>query len=274
MYTNSLAKDHFFYYVNGKKVIRSFQGQILSDPKNEILLLSDHNILEHHKNNNRGYFVSRFLDNTQFINLRKSVYDYIGKVFEINLSSDNVDDMFQKMEDTFFYKRVRKLYNTGIGFDELPFKVTDLEHWVSNNLGKNLQLQHINHVPALLIRIIRPAANDFNPPHRDVYISHLRNAINSFMPIYGVNNDSSLSLIEESHFWNENSIIRTLLNPIIDKKKFSVPAILSKASKEPLNLIRPIVDYGEIMIFSPYLIHGGAINLSKHTRISLEFRFL
>ena len=71
----------------------------------------------------------------------------------------------------------------------------------------------------------------------------------------------------------ENKTIRTHKYPIIDGNKFSVPAVTSKKDGSFLKLIRPKVKYGQVMLFSPYAIHGGGVNLGKEVRISFEFRF-
>jgi ectoine hydroxylase-related dioxygenase (phytanoyl-CoA dioxygenase family) len=51
-----------------------------------------------------------------------------------------------------------------------------------------------------------------------------------------------------------------------------VPAV--KNSETPLELIRPNPSASEVLVFSPYLLHGGAVNLNADaTRLSLEMRF-
>ena len=56
-------------------------------------------------------------------------------------------------------------------------------------------------------------------------------------------------------------------------KKYSVDAIV--ASKQPLNMIRPNPTENQLMLFSPYLIHGCSNNDNPDTtRISLELRFI
>ena len=42
----------------------------------------------------------------------------------------------------------------------------------------------------------------------------------------------------------------------------------------PLTLVRPNPGPNEVLVFSPYLIHGGAFNQQTDTtRVSLEMRF-
>ena len=56
-------------------------------------------------------------------------------------------------------------------------------------------------------------------------------------------------------------------------KKYSVDAIV--ASKMPIEMIRPNPSICQLMLFSPYLIHGCAENNNENmTRISLEVRFI
>ena len=45
-------------------------------------------------------------------------------------------------------------------------------------------------------------------------------------------------------------------------------------SAQPLHLLHPNPNPNEVLLFSPYLLHGGAVNLNTNqTRISLEMRF-
>ena len=54
--------------------------------------------------------------------------------------------------------------------------------------------------------------------------------------------------------------------------QYRVPALVDSA--QPLHLLRPNPNPNEVLLFSPYLLHGGAVNLNTNqTRISLEMRF-
>jgi hypothetical protein len=53
---------------------------------------------------------------------------------------------------------------------------------------------------------------------------------------------------------------------------FTVPSVVGAA--HPLVLERPNPGLNEVLVFSPYLIHGGAFNQqTDRTRVSLEMRF-
>ena len=53
---------------------------------------------------------------------------------------------------------------------------------------------------------------------------------------------------------------------------YSVPAVTG--ARHPMKLVRPDPGPNEVLIFSPYLIHGAAVNFNPDTtRVSLEMRF-
>ncbi len=121
-------------------------------------------------------------------------------------------------------------------------------------------------------RIIRPQSNDNNPFHRDVWLPEYNDCINIYVPVCGSNELSSLTLVPGSHHWPENQTVRTEKGAKVNGIQYNVPALL-ETDKE-LQAIRPDPKRNEILVFSPYLLHGGAVNLNEDTtRISLEMRF-
>jgi hypothetical protein len=54
------------------------------------------------------------------------------------------------------------------------------------------------------LRVVRPGSTtDHNPPHRDVWIPRLRNALNLYLPLCGSSPQTSLPLVPGSHRWAE-----------------------------------------------------------------------
>ncbi len=122
------------------------------------------------------------------------------------------------------------------------------------------------------MRIIRPGILENNPAHKDVYLDYLRNAVNIYFPVCGSSKKSSLSIAPKTHKENEQNILRTVSGARVGKRQFTVPAILHINGS--LELIRPNPQSDEMMVFSPYLVHGAGINEEIDlTRISLEMRF-
>lgn len=123
------------------------------------------------------------------------------------------------------------------------------------------------------LRVVRPGSpTDHNPPHRDVWIPRLRNAVNLYLPLCGSSAATSLPLVPGSHHWEEAAIERTDGGARLGGLTYSVPTVVSSA--RPLSFVRPDPAPGWGTVFSPYLIHGGARNASADTtRVSLEMRF-
>src|SRR5258708_28053973 len=120
-------------------------------------------------------------------------------------------------------------------------------------------------------RVVRPNSLDNNPLHRDVWLEDYANCINLYIPIAGSNSKSSLALIPGSHHWPESKTERTEQGAIIENVKFNVPAVTS--IKGDYEIVRPDPKENEVLVFSPYLIHGGSVNLNQdQTRISIELR--
>jgi hypothetical protein len=121
-------------------------------------------------------------------------------------------------------------------------------------------------------RVVRPRSRDNNPPHRDVWLDRLRHAVNIYVPFAGSTPRSSLPLVRGSHRWKESEIERTADGARVNGMTFTVPSVVGAA--HPLALLRPDPAPNEVLVFSPYLIHGGAFNQQADaTRVSLEMRF-
>lgn len=149
-----------------------------------------------------------------------------------------------------------------------------LEAYISHVLKEPIKIFNDD----LWFRICRPSKvseNDFNPCHRDVYLDFYRNTVNIYLPVIGSNDNSSLKIQPGSHKWSESETIVTKGGAFFKStnKKYSVDAIVD--SKKPLEMIRPNPMENQLMLFSPYLIHGCSDNNNENTtRISLEVRFI
>ncbi|SHH33181.1 hypothetical protein SAMN04488109_3735 [Chryseolinea serpens] len=120
-------------------------------------------------------------------------------------------------------------------------------------------------------RVIRPRQADNNPLHRDVWLDDYDDCINLYIPVAGSNAQSSLILIPGSHRWPESRIEKTVEGAVINGVRFNVPGVTD--IRGPYQVTRPDPGVNEVLMFSPYLIHGGAINLNQdQTRISIEMR--
>lgn len=153
-----------------------------------------------------------------------------------------------------------------------PVDITILENRISEICHTSLAVKNpFDSQTIFHYRVIRPNSKDNNPLHRDVWLEDYKDCINLYIPIAGSNPLSSLILLPGSHRWPESLIERTKSGAIINGIKYNVPAVTSITGE--FETVRPNPAQNEVLIFSPYLIHGGAVNLhSSQTRISIEIR--
>ena len=225
--------------------------------------------------------------------LKKTDFDESGyKIFNIQ----NYNDLLQR----FIRNEIKFITNKEINLSNYHNEITDEEHkkilnsmpykkamypdveefcvylekYISDIVGEPIKIFNDD----IWFRICRPTSindNDFNPCHRDVYLDFYRNILNIYLPVVGSDENSSLKIQPGSHKWNECDLMVTKGGAYfpLTNKKYSVDAIV--ASKKPINMVRPNPNEEQMMLFTPYLIHGCADNTNDYTtRISLEIRFI
>ena len=160
------------------------------------------------------------------------------------------------------------------GVADLPVAVEMISARISEILGVHVSTAppHSDFPEHFCFRVVRPRSRDNNPPHRDVWLDRLRHAVNIYVPLAGSSSRSSLPLVRGSHRWAESEIERTVEGARVNGIVFTVPSVVGAA--HPLSLQRPDPGPNQVLVFSPYLIHGGAYNQQPDsTRVSLEMRF-
>lgn len=159
-----------------------------------------------------------------------------------------------------------------LGVADFPAGIRKIEERISEICGVPLQAKNPFDGQAVFhFRVIRPGSRDNNPLHRDVWLDDYKSCINLYIPVAGSNDRSSLILLPGSHLWPESRVERTVGGAVINGTKFNVPAVT--AIKGEYTIERPDPRDNQVLVFSPYLIHGGAVNLNTEaTRISIELR--
>ena len=245
----------------------------------ELMLKGDDNIISETDWADQGYTVEPFLSETEYNQLQ----DAITQLFHGLLKKHNLigQENFELVNYHHYVKtdeaHLQLIKETMQGFplDILPFKVDKVEQRISQIVGTPVTLGTSTNIPErfFFVRAARPKSKcDGNPPHRDVWLDYLRHAVNIYAPIAGSTDRSALPVVAGSHLWKESEIERTVSGAKINGIEYHVASVT--ALKQGYKLIRPNPKENEVMVFSPYIIHGGRINLNEdETRFSLEMRF-
>lgn len=247
--------------------------------KEELLYNKGDSVLSKMSWEAEGYKVVNAFINDEFERLKKSLTQNIMEAIKANNISFN--------EETFTLEKYHEVVNTNalhnqviditrnlenkdfdFNIDALADRFGDILGYKLTSWVEELQKSHIQ------IRISRPNSLDINPPHRDGYLSYWEDIINVWIPIVGCNEKASLPVLPGSHLIPENEILRTESKGAeINGNIYYVPCILETKTGS-IKMIRPNPKQGEALIFTPFLIHGAAVNNNEDiTRVSLELRF-
>ncbi len=261
---NSIIQDDYY-----KKIIYSELLLNNNWGKDYIMIENDNNLLKYTDFDTNGFKIFDIKNYNDLLQrfLKNEIKFITNKDINLeNYHNEITDHEHTKILNSMPYKK--DMYSDVLELSEY------LEKYISELTKERVKIFNND----LWFRICRPnnvSDDDFNPCHKDVYLDFYRNVINIYLPVVGSNENSSLKIQEGSHKWNENETMVTNGGAYFKStnKKYSVDAIV--ASKKPINMTRPNPSINQMMIFSPYLIHGCANNANHNTtRISLEVRFI
>jgi hypothetical protein len=262
--------------INGVKLEFAVEGETLKG-EDKVLLHEDTNLLDKTGFNDVGFQIIDLLDESEFQNLRtgftKLVVEWLQE-YGVHLPEDFDLLYYHRYVDDAAHTHVVKKIQNGVDIALFPISNELLEKRIEAITGYDVESRcaELNH-HTFSIRIVRPSQlTDNNPPHRDVWLNHLRNAVNIYLPVCGSDENSALPILPGSHCWKESEIERTAAGAVINNVRYNVPCVVG--SSYGLAMIRPNPGTTQAMLFSPYLIHGGGYNLNTDTtRVSLEMRF-
>lgn len=265
------------YIINDKEFVFSYAGE-MEKGKDETLLLKDDNLLQNTPWDESGFTIQNFLsesDNREFKNV---VTEVIKRLIE---SSGGTIDAHFTLEKYHAYVtdeihlKIARTIKDGWKKEDFSFDLTKINQRLSDILQQEVStISEDKSINDFYLRIVRPGClQDNNPPHRDVWLDRLRNAVNIYFPICGSTSESALPLLPGSHKYKESDLVRTSDGAVLNDTKYTVPCVIS-INGEPLKMMRPNPSENEVLVFSPYLVHGGGYNTNiDTTRISLEMRF-
>jgi hypothetical protein len=222
-----------------------------------------------------GYSIEKLFDDSLYNIFQQATYHLLLSLWRkgsLPISDQFQLDQYHKLANTKEKHLVAVDQTKLIDVKYFPIDINLLEDRISTICNEKLTAKNpYDGLTAFHFRVIRPQLHDNNPLHRDVWLEDYKDCINLYIPVTGSNKNSSLVIIPGSHHWPESRVERTTAGALINGVKYNVPAV-TKIEGEP-EYVRPDPKNNEVLIFSPYLIHGGAVNLnSDSTRISIEIR--
>lgn len=262
------------YSVNGQRYTYHAHGDKIRGT-DVVLLDKSIDLTAHTPWHETGYTIEKLFDDELYNTFTKNVYNLLIKCWRdaglVITDSFALQDYHKVATD--FETHLRAVEKTKLlSVHDFPVPIHLLEERIATICKTPLITKNpFDGQTIFHFRVIRPGKTDNNPLHRDVWLEDYDNCINLYIPIAGSNPLTSLMIIPGSHLWAESKIERTAGGALINGIKFNVPAVT--AIEEDFTVVRPSPGVNEVLVFSPYLIHGGAINSSPdQTRISIEIR--
>ena len=279
---------HLTYLIDGNVFELTIpQDTIFTNGQNELLSNEGTDLTFLQPWYQEGFSVFPLLNNATFITLKDGISDSLYNILSnsLKLSKDQLEDFTLEKYHTYvtnqeqhlsIVSKTRDLFSNDFKFD-----IQSIVPALSNYFG--FGLSDINPKDGtkmhIILRINRPHSSDYNPPHKDIYEHfdgeygehYVPQFINFWIPIAGLNADTSLPLSPGSHLISENKIERTTSGAKLAQGSYRVRLI--KSWDGDTSLFRTNLTYGDCLVFTPHLIHGlGYNNASNVTRVALEFR--
>jgi hypothetical protein len=262
------------YWVNRTKLSYQAEGLAVRG-EDRVLLDNDDDLTRGTPWSDVGYTIQPLFDQDLFLTFQEnttsllmSIWEQAGLKIPNDFSLEKYHNLVSDLEQHLKAVDLTKL----IDVKNFPTPISVLENRISEIIGTKVIVRNpYDNQTVFHFRVIRPSSRDNNPLHRDVWLPDYKDCINLYIPVAGSNENSSLIVASGSHRWPESYVEKTLGGAKIDGVQFNVPAVMRILT--PYEFIRPNPGENEVMIFSPYLIHGGSSNLNMdQTRISVEIR--
>ena len=206
--------------------------------------------------------------NKELLNkIRKIIFNNIKKNKKIKDKSDNEENITKIFNNFHHYISLKELnslrfniykkINVGSIFNEIYYKIAKdyLDELVGNELAMqkkiNLSIQMPNDKDSLL------------DLHSDIYAGESPFQVVVWIPLVDAYDTKSM-------FFTKPSFNKKMNEKLLNTDDFTTKKMYNKNKK---NFKFLNVKFGDILIFSPIILHGNTINKTTETRFSLNCRF-
>ena len=194
-----------------------------------------------------------------FLNIKKNKKIKLTKVYK-----ENFEKLFNNFHKLINLKDLNNLrfniynnINSNSIFSNIFYKIAKkyLDELVGNEISMqkkiNLSIQAPNDKDSLL------------DLHSDIYAGESPFQVVVWIPLVDVDNTKSM-------FFTKPNFNKKMNYDLLNTEKFTTKEMYKK-NKNKFNFLK--VNYGDILIFSPLILHGNTVNKTKETRFSLNCRF-
>ena len=211
------------------------------------LLQNETNLIAHSTFADLGYTVVDFLSSELLLDLRTKIVSHLNKhitpVTNKEYTLDTICNYHKDVTNDQHHRVVSSVYDPsghGIKTTDIDFDFTTIESRISeicNHQNLSCRMPGNQH-KEFYVRLVRPASKaDANPPHRDVWIPRLKNAVNIHFIVAGNHPKSTLAVLPGSHLWYEDEMERTVSGASTNGNKYQVPSVVN--ATRSMNFIRP-----------------------------------
>ena len=184
--------------VNYKLGDKEIELELIGDTlvgNDEVLLLQDENLIEKTAWNNEGFSIEKFVSDEDFSLIKEGLTKLVSeKIIEAGGKIDKnfTLENYHMYVDNTIHLTVAKLIQSGWNVSQFPIEIERINKRISAIIGIDVttKAKHVD-LNNFFLRIVRPQNfQDNNPPHRDVWLDRLRDAVNIYAPICGSNSNS------------------------------------------------------------------------------------
>ena len=211
-----------------------------------------------------GYLIKKIDDLESLKYVSQQIFKYMGKKdsllskYKTHLSLKEIHKDIKKRKLNDLRVFVINELNKNQKFSECYYKIAKnvLDIIVGNEVAMqkkiNLSIQVPNDTDSML------------PMHSDIYAGESPFEVVVWTPLTNVEPNSMSMFITDP-------INNSKINNMVTNTKTQTILDIYKKYKNKFKFIK--INYGEILIFSPILLHGNIVNKTKESRVSLNCRF-
>jgi len=211
----------------------------------------------------QGYIIVNG-DKKKLDSIRNFICEIIFEKLKINKKNVNQEYFINNFHKTVTKKKINDFRFTIYNVINKNKKVSEAYYQISKDYLDEIIGNEIAMQKKINLSIQMPNDKDsLLDMHSDIYAGESPFQVVVWIPLVDVYDTKSM-------YFTDIKTNKKLNYELLNKNKYNVKQLYKKNKKKFWNLK---LNYGQILIFSPLILHGNTINKTKETRFSLNCRF-